>query len=77
MREIEADGFITRDEDLKRGEIEMADCARRRPLTDKEKEIGRWGWTMALIEVANHIDNKGRIDKEFAKSIKRYAEARK
>lgn len=77
MREIEADGFITRDEDLWKGETDMADCAWAKPLVDKERAIGKWAWIEALKVVAEHIDDNGNIDPEFGKDIKRYVEARK
>lgn len=76
MREIEADGFITRDEDLKRGEIDMADCAWAKPV-DEKRAICKWAWIEALKAVAEHIDDNGNIDPKFGKNIKRYVDARK
>lgn len=76
-REIEADGFITRDEDLRKEDNDMADCAWAKPLVDKERAIGKWAWIEALKVVAEHIDDEGNIDPKFGKDIKRYVEARK
>ena len=72
-REIEHDGFITRDEDLK-GSVNMKYTG---PFVDKERAIGKWAWIEALKAVAAHIDDEGNIDPEFGKQIKRYVEARK
>ena len=45
--------------------------------SDKENAICKWAWIEALKVVADHIDEEGNIDKDFAKDIKRYVEARR
>ena len=48
------------------------------PVTaDKDRAICKWAWIEALKVVADHIDEEGNIDKDFAKDIKRYVEARR
>lgn len=47
------------------------------PAADKDRAICKWAWIEALKIVADHIDEEGNIDKDFAKDIKRYVEARR
>jgi hypothetical protein len=60
MREIEQDGFITRDEDLKRS-VNMK---------DKHEEIAAWAWEQIVIYLARHLDENGDLDSFIMEQIR-------
>lgn len=59
-REIEQDGFITRDEDLKRS-VNMK---------DKHEEIAAWAWEQIVIYLARHLDEDGNLDPFIMEQIR-------
>jgi phosphorylcholine metabolism protein LicD len=59
-REIEHDGFITRDEDLK-GSVNMK---------DKHEEIAMWAWEQIVIYMARHTDEDGNLDPFIMEQIR-------
>lgn len=59
-REIEQDGFITRDEDLKRS-VNMK---------DKHEEIAAWAWEQIVIYLARHLDENGDLDPFIMEQIR-------
>lgn len=60
MREIEQDGFITRDEDLRRS-VNMK---------DKHEEIAAWAWEQIVIYLARHLDENGDLDPLIMEQIR-------
>lgn len=69
-REIEQDGFITRDEDL----IQI----RSKDMSKIEDEqiiaVVRWAWDKMALDLGAFIDNDGHMDRKKALAIKHYAE---
>lgn len=59
-REIEQDGFITRDEDLRRS-VNMK---------DKHEEIAAWAWEQIVIYLARHLDENGDLDPLIMEQIR-------
>ena len=70
-REIEQDGFITRDEDLK-------NIIRSNDMSKIEDEqiiaVVRWAWDKMALDLGAFIDNEGNMDRKKALAIKHYAE---
>lgn len=70
-REIEQDGFITRDEDLK-------NIIRSNDMSKIEDEqiiaVIRWAWDKMALDLGAFIDNDGHMDRKKALAIKQYAE---
>lgn len=70
-REIEQDGFITRDEDLK-------NIIRSNDMSKIEDEqiiaVVRWAWDKMALDLGAFIDNDGHMDRKKALAIKQYAE---
>ena len=71
-RDIEADGFITRDEDL----IRSVNMKEQLPKIEDEQIIAvvRWAWDKMALDLGAFIDNDGHMDRKKALAIKQYAE---
>ena len=69
-REIEADGFITRDEDL----IQIRSNDMKNIEDEQIIAVVRWAWDKMALDLGAFIDNDGNMDRKKALAIKRYAE---
>lgn len=69
-REIEADGFITRDEDL----IQIRSNDMKNIEDEQIIAVVRWAWDKMALDLGAFIDNDGHMDRNKALAIKQYAE---